>query len=54
MTGDPFDRTMAVMNRVMDQIEAILDRRSEPPPTPDLSGHVPARRRADLAVASGR
>ena len=28
MTSEPFDRTMAVMNRVMDQIEAILDRRA--------------------------
>ena len=27
MTSDPFDRTMVVMNRVMDQIEEILDRR---------------------------
>jgi len=26
-TSEPFDKTMAVMNRVMDQIEAILDRR---------------------------
>jgi oligoendopeptidase F len=26
MTSDPFDRTMAVMNSTMDQIEAILDR----------------------------
>ncbi len=27
MTRDPFDKTIAVMNRVMDQIEEILDRR---------------------------
>jgi len=27
MTNEPFDKTMAVMNRVMDQIEGILDRR---------------------------
>jgi oligoendopeptidase F len=26
LTDDPFDRTMRVMNRVMDQIEEILDR----------------------------
>jgi oligoendopeptidase F len=26
MTSEPFDKTMAVMNRVMDQIEAILDK----------------------------
>ncbi|MBN2476001.1 MAG: oligoendopeptidase F [Pirellulales bacterium] len=29
MTSAPFDRTMAVMNRVMDQIEEILDRRQK-------------------------
>jgi len=27
MTSDPFDKTMTAMNRVMDEIEAILDRR---------------------------
>jgi len=29
LTDEPFDRTMAVMNRVMDQIEEILDRREQ-------------------------
>jgi oligoendopeptidase F len=29
MTSDPFDRTMTVMNDVMDQIEEILDRQAE-------------------------
>ena len=29
LTSDPFDKTMAVMNRVMDQIEEILDRQGK-------------------------
>ena len=29
LTSEPFDRTMAVMNRVMDQIEEILDRQGK-------------------------
>ncbi len=35
MTGpEPFDKTMAVMNRTMDQIEQILARRPQPAPQP--------------------
>ena len=30
LTSDPFDKTMTAMNHIMDQIEAILDRRKKP------------------------